>query len=74
MGLALEVVGDENGAVEAVAIAELEMQFASLLGAERDDAEFLKSFAQGSGERRFIRIDFPPGPLILPAPKPRFCG
>jgi hypothetical protein len=36
----------------------MEMQFASLLGAERDDAEFLKGFAQGSGERRFIRIDF----------------
>ncbi len=70
---AFEIVRPENGAMQAVAVAELEMQFAMLDRAERFDPEFLESFAQG-GLRAAFRPDRPcrPGPLILPAPKPRF--
>jgi len=56
--LALEIVGEENSTVQAVAIAELEMQFAPLLGVERGDAKFLESFAEGGGERSFAPVDF----------------
>ena len=70
---AFEITGEEDGALQAVAVAELKMQFTMLFGPERSDAEFLEGLAQGGLERRFSAgSTLPPGPLILPAPKPRF--
>ena len=58
-GLAGELPRDENGAVQAVAVGELEVQFTALFERRRGDADFLLGFANGGGQRGFPRLDFP---------------
>ncbi len=43
--LPLEIMGEEDSAIQAVAVAELKMQFAMLFGPERFDAELLEGLA-----------------------------
>src|SRR5205814_9237048 len=49
----------------AVAVPELEMQFAVRFGPERFDTEFLKGLAQGRLPGRLARIDLAAGPVDL---------
>jgi hypothetical protein len=51
--------------MQAVAVAELEVQFAMLRGVTHGDTEFLEGFAQGSGERRLARVDLAAGSVDL---------
>ena len=55
-----EVMSEEDGALHAVAVAELKIQFAMVLRPDWFDPEFLESLAQGRVERGFTRIDFAP--------------
>ena len=52
-----KVMGDKNGAMQAVTIAKLKVQFAALFGRDWHDVEFLESFAEGSVERILALID-----------------
>src|SRR5438477_10048702 len=60
-----EIAGEKDGAMQAVAVPELEMQFAVRFGPERFDTEFLKGLAQGRLPGRLARIDLAAGPVDL---------
>jgi len=53
-----EIMSEKNRAMQAVAVAKLEMQFAALLGAQGDDPQFLPRLAQRGAKRRLAGIDF----------------
>src|SRR6266852_305713 len=62
---AFEIMGEEDGAMQAVAVAELKMQFAARFGPERLDAELLKGLSPGRLQGRLARIHLATGSVDL---------
>jgi hypothetical protein len=59
-------------AMQAVAVSELEIQIAPLLGIKRRDPEFFARLSQSSVERRLARVDFASGSVDFPRAKAAF--
>src|SRR5436190_16739242 len=60
-----EIAGEEDGAMKAVTVPELKMQFAVRFGPERFDTKLLQGLAQGRLQGRLARIDLAAGPVDL---------
>lgn len=71
---ALEIQRPEDRAMEAVTVAELEMQFAMLDRAKRPDPELFFGFAQGGLQRRFAGIDLAARAIDLARAKAAFLA
>lgn len=65
-----EIEREKDGAMQAVTVAKLKMQFTALLGPERMNAEFLEGLAQRRRERRLPRINFAAGPVNFAGAEP----
>ena len=68
----LEIMREENRAVQAEAVPKLEVQLAALLGAERPDAKFLISLAEGRLERGLARVYFSARAVYFPRAEAAF--
>jgi hypothetical protein len=69
MGFPVEAGGDENNAMQRIAVGELEMKNPALFDLERRHPDFLLHLTDRCCERRLTRFELPARSIDLPGAK-----